>query len=280
MNTLVIDTSFGSTVGITGHEPICEQDSRTHVEKLQHDIAQVCAEAKIQPHDIERIVVGIGPAPFTGLRAGIVAAKAIAYATGAQLLGQDSLSGQATMMQVAYNGDPNLLNTAIFGNWNAPANAGAALHLTLSVNDARRKQLYYTLLANTNADTKDERIQLDMNIDTPSNIAAKVSAAVATIQQRHPDQPIAVDIVGHGASKYEQIWNQQPRRRNHPRPFTPRHRRMGVKAFAALAEHDADADADLRPIEPLYLRRPDVSVPNPLKHVLNHEGAHRNEANA
>lgn len=33
MNTLVIDTSFGSTVGITGHEPICEQDSRTHVEK-------------------------------------------------------------------------------------------------------------------------------------------------------------------------------------------------------------------------------------------------------
>lgn len=53
-----------------------------------------------------------------------------------------------------------------------------------------------------------------------------------------------------------------------------------MKAFAALAEHDADADADLRPIEPLYLRRPDVSVPNPLKHVLNHEGAHRNEANA
>ena len=193
MNTLVIDTSFGSTVGITGHEPICEQDSRTHVEKLQHDIAQVCAEAKIQPHDIERIVVGIGPAPFTGLRAGIVAAKAIAYATGAQLLGQDSLSGQAAMMQAAYNGDPNLLNTAIFGNWNTPANAGTALHLTLSVNDARRKQLYYTLLANTNADTKDERIQLDMNIGTPSNIAAKVSAAVATIQQRHPDQPVAVE---------------------------------------------------------------------------------------
>lgn len=153
------------------------------------------------------------------------------------------------------------------------------MHLTLSVNDARRKQLYYTLLANTNADTKDERIQLDMNIDTPSNIAAKVSAAVATIQQRHPDQPIAVDIVGHGASKYEQIWNQQPLRRNHL-DHSPRHRRMGVKAFAALAEHDADADADLRPIEPLYLRRPDVSVPNPLKHVLNHEGAHRNEANA
>ena len=33
--TLVIDTSFGSTVGIVGREPIVETDSRTHVEKLQ-----------------------------------------------------------------------------------------------------------------------------------------------------------------------------------------------------------------------------------------------------
>ena len=41
--TLVIDTSFGSTVGIVGREPIVETDSRTHVEKLQVNIARVCA---------------------------------------------------------------------------------------------------------------------------------------------------------------------------------------------------------------------------------------------
>ena len=34
MQTLVIDTSYGSTVGVVGHEPIVETDSRTHVEKL------------------------------------------------------------------------------------------------------------------------------------------------------------------------------------------------------------------------------------------------------
>ena len=38
--TLVIDTSFGSTVGIVGREPIVETDSRTHVEKLQVNIAR------------------------------------------------------------------------------------------------------------------------------------------------------------------------------------------------------------------------------------------------
>ena len=74
--TLVIDTSFGSTVGIVGREPIVETDSRTHVEKLQVNIARAVEEAGLTPADIEEIVVGIGPAPFTGLRAGIVTAKA------------------------------------------------------------------------------------------------------------------------------------------------------------------------------------------------------------
>ena len=82
MQTLVIDTSYGSTVGVVGHEPIVETDSRTHVEKLQVNIAQAVEQAGLQASDITRIVVGVGPAPFTGLRAGIVAAKALAFATG------------------------------------------------------------------------------------------------------------------------------------------------------------------------------------------------------
>lgn len=81
MQTLVIDTSYGSTVGVVGHEPIVETDSRTHVEKLQVNIAQAVEQAGLQASDITRIVVGVGPAPFTGLRAGIVAAKALAFAT-------------------------------------------------------------------------------------------------------------------------------------------------------------------------------------------------------
>ena len=60
--TLVIDTSFGSTVGIVGREPIVETDSRTHVEKLQVNIARAVEEAGLTPADIEEIVVGIGPA--------------------------------------------------------------------------------------------------------------------------------------------------------------------------------------------------------------------------
>ena len=64
MQTLVIDTSYGSTVGVVGHEPIVETDSRTHVEKLQVNIAQAVEQAGLQASDITRIVVGVGPAPL------------------------------------------------------------------------------------------------------------------------------------------------------------------------------------------------------------------------
>ena len=124
MQTLVIDTSYGSTVGVVGHEPIVETDSRTHVEKLQVNIAQAVEQAGLQASDITRIVVGVGPAPFTGLRAGIVAAKALAFATGAQLVGQDVLAPQC------------LAHTQATDD---------RRHLTLAVNDARRRQLYFAL---------------------------------------------------------------------------------------------------------------------------------------
>ena len=72
MQTLVIDTSYGSTVGVVGHEPIVETDSRTHVEKLQVNIAQAVeqagewrrSDAADDPSDVRRLQSGL----FDGLR--------------------------------------------------------------------------------------------------------------------------------------------------------------------------------------------------------------------
>ena len=50
----------------------------------------------------------------------------------------------------------------------------------------------------------------------------------------------------------------------------------GLERFAAFATSQQSL-VNPEPVEPLYLRRPDVSVPNPLKHVLNHAGAERTE---
>jgi tRNA threonylcarbamoyladenosine biosynthesis protein TsaB len=46
---------------------------------------------KWQPGDVELVAVTIGPGSFTGLRAGVTAAKTFAYAVRAEVLGIDTL---------------------------------------------------------------------------------------------------------------------------------------------------------------------------------------------
>lgn len=52
-------------------------DARAHGEQLAPGIAQVLADAGKQPADLDQIVVGVGPGPFTGLRVGLVTARVL-----------------------------------------------------------------------------------------------------------------------------------------------------------------------------------------------------------
>ncbi|NEG54797.1 tRNA (adenosine(37)-N6)-threonylcarbamoyltransferase complex dimerization subunit type 1 TsaB [Bifidobacterium platyrrhinorum] len=270
--TLVIDTSYGSTVGVAGHEPIVETDSRTHVERLQVNIARAVKEAGCTPRDIDTVIVGTGPAPFTGLRAGIVAAKALAFATGAELIGHNVLEPQVRW---------NLVRRGKAGTLGDPKTRHV---LTLAVNDARRKQLYFALYASPldagAGDAGDDgnakavpRPLIAMDIDYPSSIADRVNAAVhdyaATV-----DGETVVDVIGHGATKYADALHGIECLSDVADASVLDQGRQGVDIFAADAAlaHERDPQA---PVEPLYLRRPDAEVPAPLKHVLGHEGAGR-----
>lgn len=267
--TLVIDTSYGSTVGVAGHEPIVETDSRTHVERLQVNIARAVEQAGYAPSDIDTIIVGVGPAPFTGLRAGIVTAKALAFATGAKLIGHDVLEPQARW---------NLIRRSGAGAPDAPDTRRV---LTLAVNDARRRQLYFALYAGPldgdgghgEHGESTVRTLIDMDIDYPASIAERVNAAVREYATT-VDGEIVVDIVGHGAAKYAEALAAIDRLGDVTDASVLDQGRRGIEIFAADAalahEHDPQA-----PVEPLYLRRPDAEVPAPLKHVLGHEGATR-----
>lgn len=304
-NTLVIDTSFGSTVGVLGHEPIMETDSRTHVEKLQVNIGTAVGSAGLAPGELDRIVVGVGPAPFTGLRAGIVAAKAIAYATGAQLLGADILEPQAWMMKLKRQGDDRLADCGFLATTGKTAGEQHTRHLTLAVNDARRRQLYFALYADEENKTEGEHKKpesavagerpfvftaVTMDIDYPQHIVERVLKATEGLDGVGAAGEYRIDIVGHGASKYDEAWQgfgeSLGQVIDHSvldagaaglQIFTDC--TLASNGFDIAASNDAEAISDngnkngIRPVEPLYLRRPDVSVPNPLKHVLNHSGA-------
>ena len=199
--TLVIDTSYGSAVGIVGREPIIETDSRTHVERLQSNIARAVADAGLRPRDLDTVVVGIGPAPFTGLRAGIVAAKTIAYATGATLIGQDILAPQHELAA-------RLRDASIAAPVGIPAFQPLQegdIRLTLAVNDARRRQLYCALYADAPDTTPGMRPLIDMDIDYPDSITMRVNDVLTKLADT--GKPYVVDVIGHGAVKYAQSWN-------------------------------------------------------------------------
>jgi tRNA threonylcarbamoyl adenosine modification protein YeaZ len=70
-------------------------DARAHGERLAPSIAECLAEAGAEPVDLDAIVAGVGPGPFTGLRVGLVTAAAMADALDIPAYGVCSLDAIA-----------------------------------------------------------------------------------------------------------------------------------------------------------------------------------------
>ena len=101
---LALDTSGDITVCVVqpapdgGHVVLSARrvtEQRRHAEMLAPMITAVLDEAGTRRDDLTAVVVGTGPAPFTGLRAGLVTARVLAFALGIEVHGVCSLDGLA-----------------------------------------------------------------------------------------------------------------------------------------------------------------------------------------
>lgn len=87
---LLIETSgrggrVGLAVGGTLRERALDP-ARRHARDLAPAVADLLAEVGLNPRDVRRVGVSVGPGSFTGLRVGIMSAKTFAYATGCELV--------------------------------------------------------------------------------------------------------------------------------------------------------------------------------------------------
>ena len=92
---LGIDTSTTVNVGLARDgEAIgvaTVHDRMAHVEQLTPLVRQLLATADLTLRDLDHLIVGLGPGPFTGLRVGIATARVLASVTGTPLRGVCSL---------------------------------------------------------------------------------------------------------------------------------------------------------------------------------------------
>lgn len=71
------------------------EDTRSHAEVMGPYAQAALQDAGVRGEDLDAILTGIGPGPFTGLRAGIVTARALGFAWSVPVYGMMSLTALA-----------------------------------------------------------------------------------------------------------------------------------------------------------------------------------------
>lgn len=141
---LAIDTSAGTSVAVVelgsaiGARPVCvgawhSDDPMRHAENIGVAIQSSLAAAALSPKDLDAVVVGRGPGPFTGLRVGLAAA--VMFAEGARL----PLYGVVSLDAIAL-AERELGQSLVDGE------------RLLVTTDARRKEVYWATYAGVQMD--------------------------------------------------------------------------------------------------------------------------------
>jgi tRNA threonylcarbamoyl adenosine modification protein YeaZ len=147
-----------------------EVASNRHGELLAPLISEVLATAGVAPADLTAIGVGLGPGPFTGLRVGIMTAKAMGDALSIPVYGECSLDVMGRKLSGSYDHDEDLeLDFAV-------------------MSDARRKQVYWARYGFTGS-----RVE-GPEISTPADLAAALRGRVT-------------HLGGHGAQMYAEVFD-------------------------------------------------------------------------
>lgn len=115
---LAIDSSAGTAVAVTtdsgeARSLVDTTDRRSHAEVIGPLIRQALSEADCEASDIEAVVMGVGPGPFTGLRVGMAAAQAFAWGQDVPLWPVRSHDAAA----VDQSGDVLVVSDARRGEW-------------------------------------------------------------------------------------------------------------------------------------------------------------------
>ncbi|MCU1653660.1 MAG: universal protein YeaZ, partial [Pseudonocardia sp.] len=194
---------------------------------LMPAVLEVCAAAGRQLADVDAVVCGAGPGPFTGLRVGLVSAAGLGDALGVPVYGVCSLDAVAAAAL-----DPALDSAA-----------GSAVGALLVVSDARRREVYWAAY-----DGAGHRVA-GPAVDTPAALAERVTE-LGVRRVAGPAAAAHAELLG--LAEY---------------PAAGAALAPSPAGLVAAAGDDLRTGADPAPLRPYYLRRPDAVPPAARKRV-------------
>lgn len=210
MKTLALETSgFTGSVAAMEHDRVVKElplpTTSRSAQSLAPAIDAILRELSWRPSDLNLIAVATGPGSFTGLRVGVVTAKTLAYAIGADIVAVNTLEVIAAQAPFAKN----------------------PLKIVL---DAGRRQFYAgmfrveqsgktTWAGETQLVDYDDWLATLANEDCVSGpgltkIKTSIPPAVAIIQEKHW-MPTAtsvgrIGVIRHQAGYKEDLWKLEP----------------------------------------------------------------------
>ncbi|MGX6968766.1 tRNA (adenosine(37)-N6)-threonylcarbamoyltransferase complex dimerization subunit type 1 TsaB [Corynebacterium sp. c7Ub_26] len=275
MLVLVIDTATpyvtAGLVDVTTRDTIrarsnrSVRDSRAHNEVLTPFIMECCDEVGVTPSDLDAVVVGVGPGPYTGLRVGMATAAAFGDALDIPVIGVCSLDGLA---------------------WNAIADAPRHEGETIIVaTDARRREVYWaTYRISDGHPVRVTEPEVTRPTDVDVSEAADVPApqpSLAVVSDSVADTLLSsVTSVNQSVDAQPDIVNFVRAALDHPMNLG---RAKNVDDSADSTQDESDHNvlfprqSDLQPLRPLYLRRPDAVPPKakPVSPAISEEAITR-----
>ncbi len=227
MPVLALDTSDAVGVAVIGDDGRVlamreVTQARRHAELLAPMIAATLAEAQVRPDQLEYVAVGTGPAPFTGLRVGLVSAQTFAFAAGIAVYGVSTLDAMAqhAMAQLSLIDGTQVLVAM----------------------DAKRREVYFA---------RYQVVESRLDVVVPPNVASAQDVVAA-------GHATGAVVIGAGAQLYREVF--VPVASQIVGPEQAVQPAAIAVAVGQLTRLRRAAGIEL-PVQPLYLRRPDAQEP-------------------
>lgn len=234
---LAIDSSAGASVAVIHDGQILASwrtaETNTHAEVLASAVQRALAEAGVGGPELEGVVVGVGPGPFTGLRVGLALAHSLAEVWRKPLHGICSLDSLA--LRAAAQG--------LTGEF-------------LAASDARRREIYWAQYRVQSHETSGSASAAGNSPVAGSGPAVSLQDLNGPHVSAAAEAP-ALPALGAGVGLYADQMQLAEGLSGGADQWLP-----DAEELAQLADSGA---AQLREPLPLYLRESDAKVPQQMK---------------